>query len=291
MIIVRSILVFFIIGIIYSLFVSTIKIDNFQPINQFQGNMIAKEELLYADLQHKTCFLTGSSLTYRLKEEFLPDEYQNMAIAGSSSGYGLRKIVERGIVPDILVIETNLLGRSQGQVELGSIQNNDNVSQPVRILKSYVPITLQKNQPVSVAMNLLSEVFLGGRNTGTTSKTARAREIMAERQQVVYAETLEDDEQTRRSFEAYHAYVDGLEEKGTCVVFMEMPISCTLMDSNLATSTRERYQRAFPPEQYRYISLPNCQEIETTDGIHLSAKSAKIVAQYLVTELSKIDCK
>ena len=284
--IVKSVGVFVLLCIAYSLFVSTVHIKNYQPLNQFQGNAMAIEDLLYSDLSGKTNFLVGSSLTYRLRNHFFPNSFQNMAIGGSTSARGLQKILKKGVAPKILLVETNFISRSN---QKGAISASDRVAAPTAALKQYLPITRQKNQPVSFMFNLLAQEA-GLSSSREQPKGERAMAIMMEQQQEVCSKEVFYNEETYASLQQYQELIGKLQEQGTCIIFMEMPIDCRLAESTLAVSTRAVYRQAFPPDMYQYITLPSCEQVTTTDGIHLTAESAKFVAKDIISQISKIDC-
>ena len=83
--------------------------------------------------------LVGSSLTFRLKEEyFATTKLRNLALAGGSPVTGLEIVANQPRLPKIILVETNVLSRATDEVLVGRYSSKGNAEplffRPVRSL-------------------------------------------------------------------------------------------------------------------------------------------------------------
>src|ERR1700687_3797835 len=72
--------------------------------------------------------LAGSSLTFRLKEEyFATPKLRNLALAGGSPVTGLEIIADQPRLPKVILVETNVLSRSTDAALVAKYSRADNV--------------------------------------------------------------------------------------------------------------------------------------------------------------------
>jgi len=273
--------------ILYSVVISVLKIEHYKPINQLQGNKIAKEDFYFDDGAMNKNFIVGSSLSYRLEEQYFPSSYENLALGGSSSLNGLSLLKSKDFIPELLLIETNILTRTKNLKSVRSLKRPKSFSTEEEFFKSNFKITRQKYQPVSFALNVVYGLFSNDMDEGQKSISKKARSLMEKKQKENYNIPLEKDSSMLIILDNLQFYVDYYTEKGTTVHFMELPISCEISQSKKAVSSRNLMKEFFPPSKYSYLDNLTCTSITTTDGTHLDKISAKLMAEHILSEVER----
>ena len=286
----KSSIVFVFCCMLYSLLISKVELQDYKPINQLQGNLISKEDFYFDDAQKNTHYLVGSSLTYRLKENYLPDYYENLSMGGSSSLNGLSILASKDIVPKVLIVETNILTRTKNLISVRQGVKKKLFGVEEEFIKSNLKITRQKYQPVSFVLNLGYSVLRKGQSVEQVSVSPKAKALMQKKQAEEYSLEVEQDSSMLVIMDNLQYYLDYYIDKGTCVVFMEMPISCDISSSPKAVSSRKLMRAFFPPSEYDYMDTIECDSIATTDGTHLDSDSARMMIDHILRELEKNRC-
>lgn len=281
----KSILVFLALVLMYSLFVQALPIKKFEPINQNQGNIVSKEEFIFNKSKTSDYLIVGSSLAYRMKNNMLPDNYWNLAQGGGTIFKGLDLINQSPNRPKTILIETNIIDRNAGK-------STDAIHPVGTYVKRFVPITQQKHQPITYAINLVYQMVGLGNNKApqTPVSTSKAQKVMDELQEENYSKDMHSDSIAMINMNRLQQLVNDFQEEGTCVIFFEMPISCNLDQLLKSTSTRALMKQYFPEKEFHYLPQLDCQDFNTTDGIHLDGPSAQKMLDYVVKRVEKVDC-
>ena len=220
--------------------------------------------------------LVGSSLTFRLKEEyFATPKVRNLALAGGSPLTGLAIVAHRSRIPRIVLVETNVLSRSvdAGLVERYSKDDN-----------AYPWFT----RPIRTAVALY-ENWMHAPPTREQAAQTRARLLAQSPVQfdnAVYVDRafqqLDADEQTssvRENAERIRRLAGLLEQRGARVLLVEVPYMGRIEEARSVKATRAIIHTAFP-EQDRWLRLVvDSSELRWADGVHLDERSALIVSR------------
>lgn len=284
--ILRSLLAFLACSIGYTLLVYLVDSSEFEAINQNQGNVIASQEFFLNKAATCTHFITGSSLSYRVKNQMLPDNYWNLSVGGGSFFKGLEMIKAAAITPEVILIETNILDRgpSSSPMTKADIKNAD------FYLRKNIAIAQQKNQPISFGLNVLKKMIRPKANSASSNTPIALKEKALQMQEEAFRENLLDNPSVTSNVVKLKEYVNYFDSLGVCIVLYEMPVSCSLLALPKSTSGQKLLERYLPRSKYTYLPKYDCQEITTSDGIHLEESSALVMKNHLLRELAKVNC-
>jgi hypothetical protein len=220
--------------------------------------------------------LVGSSLTFRLKEEyFARPGLRNLALAGGSPLTGLAIVASRSTIPRIVLVETNVLSRSldAGLVERYSKDGNDRLwlGRPIR-----TAVALYENwmhAPPTPAQAAATRARLLDQSPGQFDN----RSYVDRAFQQLNAE--DPSKAARENVERIRQLTGLLEQRGARVLLLEVPYMDRIEESRSVAVTRAIIHAAVP-EQERWLSLTvNRSELRWADGVHLDERSALIVSQ------------
>ena len=221
--------------------------------------------------------LTGSSITFRLKEEyFATPKVRNLALAGGSPVTGLEIVARQPAVPGIILVEANVLSRpiDTALVERYARGEAEPVFfRPVRAAvaayeqRRHAPLTYQQ-----VAPDLRRLVAQPPGEFDNRVYVDRA----------VQQFNAEDPTETARdNAKRIGELIRILEQRGARVFMFELPYAEPIEGSRAAVITRDIVHAAFPDSK-RWLSIEaNRGELRWADGVHLDERSAMLVTQAL----------
>ena len=271
------------------------------PDSQWSANTGWAQRYLYDEQGPSRVVIVGTSLAQRIRNAWLPPQTINIALSGQSSFDGLEIIVRSGKRPDLVLIETNVLNKDADSGFLASLFN------PALFhARAWLPSLREEHRPIPelkgwVKARLDSQRSREGRVKEVDSKTDDPRhetkgpagEPRVNRRLAVAIEALRryqkayarpiDARLLRTRLARLREIVDRLEERGTRIVFFEMPTHPSLCRSPRLASIRKAVMRAFPG--YAYYRDPDCERYRVTDGLHLDDRSALYFARQLFTGL------
>ena len=228
--------------------------------------------------------LVGSSLTFRLKEEyFATPRLRNLALAGGSPVTGLEIVANQGKLPKLIVIETNVLNRSTDTALIERYSRGDTEPLFFRPVRAAVAAYEQRlHTPLAH-----EQASLNLRRLLEQPPSAFDSRIYAERaQQRLDAE--DPANETRINTKRIEGLIQTLEQRGARVLLFELPSPEPIEGSLFTKTTREIVHSAFPdPRRWLNIDV-NRNELRWADGVHLDERSAVIVAQALERELGSV---
>ena len=220
--------------------------------------------------------LVGSSLTFRLKEEyFATPGVRNLALAGGSPLTGLAIVANRSKIPRIVLVETNVLSRSVDTGLVEKYSKDDNAyswfARPIR---------------TAVA---LYENWMHAPPTREQAILTRARLLDQHPQQFdnrIYVDRafqqLDVDEPAsavRENADRIRQLIGLLERRGARVLLLEVPYMGRIEETRSVRATRAIIHAAFP-EQARWLPVAvDRTDLRWADGVHLDERSALIVSR------------
>ncbi|MEN7547577.1 hypothetical protein AAG747_06650 [Rapidithrix thailandica] len=249
--------------------------------NQWHQNLMKAQEFIYRDTPVKRVIL-GSSLSALLIMDSLPDT-KNLAFSGQSIFDGLEILTQMERPPKEVYIETNMVMRGKNKYFAEAL------SSPFPFpIKKHLPSLQEKNQPLAVLGGVVTwqctykiiHLF----KTQTTQPLTQQQVALKEATLSYFISQnsqLPKPEQITRVFTTLKRLVRELEAKGITISFFEMPVHPELCDLPCPNAIREAFSAYFPPSEYAYIPLPDCQEYTTSDGYHLIHESSFRYALYL----------
>jgi hypothetical protein len=229
--------------------------------------------------------LVGSSLTFRLKEEyFATPRLRNLALAGGSPVTGLEIVANQPRLPRIVLVEANVLSRptDTALVEryLRSVDAGPVFFRPIRTAVAAYENWLHgplSHTEVSFALSRL----LAQPPSGFDSR------IYADR--ALQQSNAEDPTlAARMNIKRIGQLITAVEQRGARVLLFELPYSDQLEESRSAKITREIAHSEFPdPERWLRIDATR-RELRWPDGVHLDERSAVIATQSVDRALSSL---
>ena len=226
--------------------------------------------------------LVGSSITFRLKEEyFATPRLRNLALAGGSPVTGLEIIANQPRLPRLILVEVNVLARSSDAELVERYSRGDTgplLFRPVRAAvaayeqRRHAPVTHEQ-----VALNLRRLVEQPPSDFDSRIYADRAlQQFNAE----------DPTDAARFNANRIAELIRVLEKRGARVLLFELPYSGPIESSRYAATIREIIHAAFPDSQ-RWLPIEMDRgELRWADGVHLDERSAVLVTQALERALA-----
>jgi hypothetical protein len=227
--------------------------------------------------------LVGSSITFRLKEEyFATPGLRNLALAGGSPVTGLEIVANQPRLPGLVLVETNVLARSIDVALVESYSRGDAKPlffRPVRAAVAAYEQRLHVPPPhEQAARNLRRLVEQPPSNFDNRIYADRALHQFE-------AENPADP--VRASAKRIEELIGKIERRGARVLLFELPYSEPIEGSRSATITRQIIRGKFPdPRRWLRIDVDR-NELRWADGVHLDERSAVIVTQAMERALER----
>ena len=229
--------------------------------------------------------LVGSSLTFRLKEEyFATPRVRNLALAGGSPITGLEIVANQPRLPRLILVEAKIFSRPTDTALIEKYSRGGSAEpvflRPVRTAVAayedwlHAPLT---HAQVSLALDRLLAQPPGDFDNRIYAD--RALQQSNEEDPTVAA---------RANVTRLEQLIVAIERRGTRVLLYDLPYSEQLEGSRSAKVTREIVHASFPdPDRWLRIDFTR-NELRWADGVHLDERSAVIVAQSINRALSSI---
>ena len=220
--------------------------------------------------------LVGSSLTFRLKEEyFATQKLRNLALAGGSPLTGLAIVANQSKVPRTVLVETNVLSRSLDTALVERYSNDGNTSSLFA-------------RPIRIAVALY-ENWMHAPPTREQAALTRARLLARDPEQFdnrIYVDRAfqqlnaeEPSSAARENAERIRQLTRMLEQRGARVILIEVPYMDRIEETRSVKATRAIVHAAFPDPQ-RWLSFAVARnDLRWADGVHLDDRSALMVSQ------------
>jgi hypothetical protein len=232
----------------------------------------------YVDNPVPDTVLVGSSLTFRLREEYFEtSRVRNLAFAGGSPVTALEILANQRQVPKLIVVETNILSRAPDADLVKRFATKEGHEalffRPIRTAiaayenRAHAPVT-----HAQIAARLKNLLEQPPSNFDNRVYLERAIGEMESEDPSVAA---------KANVETIGRLIGALEKRGARVLLMEMPYAAPIETSLYVRTTREIVHRAFP-DQSRWLPIDvDRNELRWDDGVHLDARSAVLVSRYL----------
>jgi hypothetical protein len=220
--------------------------------------------------------LVGSSLTFRLKEEyFATPRLRNLALAGGSPVTGLQIIANQARLPRIILVEANVLSRATDTALVERYSRSGNAAplffRPIRAAvaayenwnheprthaqASFALMRLLQEPPSDFDNHIYLDRALQQANAEDPSLAARA------------------------NVKRLDELIAAVERRGARVLLFELPYAAQLEESRSAAITREIVHDKFSdPDRWLRLNFTR-DELRWADGLHLDERSALIITQ------------
>lgn len=226
--------------------------------------------------------LTGSSITFRLKEEyFATPRVRNLALAGGSPVTGLEIVAHQPSVPKIILVEANVLGRPVDAPLVERYSRGDAEPLFFRPVRAAVAAYEQRLHAPLTHQQAASELH---RLVAQPPREFDNRLYVDRAVQQFNAE--DPTEAVRSNARRIGELISVLEQRGARVLLFELPYADPIESSRAAAITREVIHAAFADSK-RWLPIEvNRSELRWADGVHLDERSAVIVTQALERALA-----
>ena len=296
----KSIFIFFILFIAYTIFIIANK-QLSASHNNWQDNIVKAQNYIYDESDTINNVIIGSSLSCHIIMDSL-DDFFDLSFAGRSIINGLNVIKYKKKLPGNIYIEMNFALRGE------SIEFNKALYAPIPFtIKKYVVSLRDSKQPVS----LLAKYFMPQKMDWFINSIRRITDCIAfkiMREKYITNELKRENDEKNinneilkkllkvqiesynltpsnnllyKQFSLLSKYVEYLKKNNVNVCFYEMPVNPELINLPFAKTTRNEFYKIFPKEKYNYIELPDCSDYVTTDGVHLTQSEAAKYTSYL----------
>jgi len=231
--------------------------------------------------------LVGSSVTWRLKEEYFTRAgVRNLALAGGSPVTGLEIVARQSQLPKVVLIETNVLSRAVDRALVERFTGKDRAEtffRPVRTaIAAYETWNHAPPDPAQVRGAL--ENLLNQPPSGFDNRVYVERAV-----QQMNAE--DPAAAARANVVLIRQLVADVERRGAQALLMHLPLAPEIEETRAARVTRDVVRQAFSdPNAWLSIKVP-LQELRWADGVHLDERSALIVVRAIEKALGGRDPK
>lgn len=266
----KILVAFIFIFFVFNIYIFMVKPKVLVYQNQSQGNIVAAQEFIYNEKAPN--IIVGSSMAARMKKEFLPSDYLNLSFGGGSALTGLEILKKSGFIPKTIFVENNVIFRNKDKKMI------DSLFYPILWkIKNYLPSLQEKYQPLNIIVSYIKGA-VGKSHDEYMNETVDQKifRMSLERQVISYNNQLSMYE---KELVELLELIDFFEKKGVKVIFFEVPIY-----DELSNSIRAIQQRTIIKENFsnKWLENPNNLDYETTDGIHMTYKSAFEYSKYFI---------
>ncbi len=262
--------------------------------SQHEQNVIRGETFAYAPSNPRVV-VVGSSIANRLKD--LPRDWFNLSFNGGSAFTGLEMIGRCGKLPEVVLIETNMLLLPADEQQIREL-----FTPGVYQARRRMAFLAETNKPHLVAQRAL----ITGEETAARPKRpvriassasgVNVKDLEADAAEAVLSREQFEMLAARRADELAHAldsasldrivrdlqrHVAHLEKRGVRVVLFEMPEHAEFGDMPRPASVRRRLREAFPESRFWWVVDVDRTTYRTTDFVHLTAAGSTSYAEVL----------
>jgi hypothetical protein len=222
--------------------------------------------------------LIGSSMTFRLYEGYFARmPVRNLAISGGSPLTGLAIIASYKSLPNLILVETNIMSRELDSSLVEQFGSNEAEPfkwfRPFRALISaiYYQIKYQSQTENVERLPLMEPTDY--------DISASVSAVLKDYGSTGY------DEAMKRNTDELKRLVSNLKARGCKIIFYELPYPKPLGDAHFAVTARALTTEAFP--QDKWLVLNSIDQLRWMDGAHMDERSAILVAQEIERQLVK----
>jgi hypothetical protein len=253
---------------IYSIFIIKYKPNVILVQNQWQGNFVKSQEYLY-DSNNIKYVLVGSSMSGRLDISIIKGKIYNLAFAGGSVLTGLQIIKNKGLMPEVIYIETNGIFTKKDNDFI------DRLFTPVLYeIRRHLPSLQDKYQPFNLILSWLkskqglSDIQKMNMKPDPDVFNNSLSRFLKQHDKKIDTKKLKNELDELRNLIMY------FNANGVKLVFYTMPVHPQIANSKMYKSANKFLADNFRDIGISWLSQPNNAKYETTDGIHLTYKSA-----------------
>jgi hypothetical protein len=285
----KTILTSLVLLIMYSVFVEFAPEWWNASQNQWQENVVKAQHFIYDKNSGVQNVILGTSLSYRMINDSLPDTY-NLSFSGESVLTGLAVLTHKTELPKNVFIEMNVVMLPENKELTKTLY-----TPVIYKLKKRLICLREDKQPLAVIGKIQVHIIERIKSILNPKRTEMVyKQNDSDNESLIYNKMVNiqvveyskapDDIALEKSFAALKKYVIFLEEKDINIIFYEVPVNHMLQNLPRAKIIREKFKEYFPVSKYHYIPLPSSMKCETTDGLHLKKNEAIQYTSYFKSE-------
>jgi hypothetical protein len=227
--------------------------------------------IAYRNEPTPSAVLIGTSLTYRLKEQFfLPMQVKNLATPGRSDLNGLKIVASYPKIPASIFVEINVMTWNIDRDFVKKFSYTPHprfrIAPPIRAFVSYLKTSS------NVAAAPVDESILN------REPAEYDNQIYVERAKPAYTGH-NQDALILSNIDALGRIVQEIEARGSKVYFFELPMANGMADTDVVKTTSAAAHQRFPdPSRWPKLNYP-IDQLRFADHAHLDERSALIVAR------------
>ena len=239
----------------------------------------------YVDNTVPDTVLVGSSLTFRLKEEyFATPRLRNLALAGGSPVTGLEIVANQRQLPKWIVVETNVLSRRPDAALIRRFSASGRqplffrpVRTAVAAYENFMHAPVTHAQAAQFLQRLIAQPPSNFDNHIYLGRALQERE------------TEDPTAATTANVALMKSLIESLQSRGARVLLMELPCEAPIESARFTRITREIVRSAFP-DASRWLPIDvDRTELRWADGVHLDERSAILVSRALDESLARLE--
>jgi hypothetical protein len=222
--------------------------------------------------------LVGSSMTFRLYEGYFKTPLRNIATSGGSPLTGLAILASYPSVPQVVLVEMNVMSRKIERDLVEQFGKND--AAPFVWFKPYRAVISWVYYWLKFRSENVNELI--GSAPATYDISASLNQAKSEFASTSTDEPMAENTQTMKQL------VSALEDRGCRVYFYELPYPGNIGGTHFAMTARALMHDAFPdPKRWPQVDYP-LPELRWVDAAHMDERSAAVVAREMDRVLGKI---
>jgi hypothetical protein len=229
--------------------------------------------------------LVGSSLTFRLKEEyFATPKLRNLALAGGSPVTGLEIVANQPRLPRIILVEVNVLSR---RIDTALVErySRGGTAGPLFFRPIRTAVAAYENW-MHAPFSHREVSFILAQLLEKPPSDFDNRVYVDRALQQMNSE--DPTGAVWMNVKRIEQLISTIERRGARVLLYELPYSEKVEGSRSARVTGEIVHTEFP-DPNRWLSIdPTRSELRWADGVHLDERSALIVTQSIDNALSSL---
>jgi hypothetical protein len=239
----------------------------------------------YASRPVPDVVLVGSSLTFRLKEEYFETpRLRNLALAGGSPVTGFEVVSNQPQLPKLILVEMNVLSRATDTALVEEFSRNGFIKpwffRPIRTAVAAYENWLHA-PPTHAEVSLALDQLLRQPPTDFDNHIYADRALLE-----MNAEDPTDA--VRSNIRKIRQLITSIEQRGARVFLFELPYSERVESARSVEITRELVHAAFPdPDRWLRVDFPRA-ELRWGDSVHLDERSAVVVARLIDQVLASL---
>ena len=278
----RSLLIALLAIVLYQVMISSNVISPSEGINLQQMNNIKMQRYAY-EKSDIDMALVGSSITAKIRSEYIGDKVYNIALRGGSTQTGLEIVRQKKAKPKVLLVELNdTISRPVDQELIGSLYNPF-----LYMLRANFSMFKQEYRPVGVFLYNLTRLVgwkRESREQNILNSPLRKMLLQRQKEKLTLGLSPEQKELITEQANIIKEQLEGIGSYQTRVVLFNPPGESSLEETLQKREMQLLLEDWFPSDRFEWLVNPE-KDWTTTDGVHLTINDAKVYGAYLRSQL------